>query len=182
MTNFTNVPNLILDSIGDMPPNEVKVILMILRASKADSQRAEIGVPLPRLACMVNLTPTDLKKALMGLFRRGWIEESRIQSLGHLDVTRARELTKARYEDLKPLVWQKKRAVQELVDFSGGTCEWCCGETVAMQEIHFPLPQDLGGKETDHVCPNCKAEFEQLESDECYRLAGELKAIALEGG
>jgi hypothetical protein len=55
---------------------------------------------------------------------------------------------------------------------SSKVCEWCKGETVALQQHHYPLPKRLNGKSVVNICANCHFEFHQLVDVGFYKVVG----------
>lgn len=48
-------------------------------------------------------------------------------------------------------------------------CNWCKGETVALQEHHYPIAKSDGGTAVVAICANCHFEFHQLLSTPRYQ-------------
>lgn len=54
-------------------------------------------------------------------------------------------------------------------------CEWCGGQSPALQRHHYPLPRSEGGKDTVKICGSCHAEFHFYESDPFYCLSAPMR-------
>ena len=52
---------------------------------------------------------------------------------------------------------------ESLPDEGEFVCSWCGNKVSALQEHHFPLPKNMGGRETVSICKKCHVKFHTLE-------------------
>jgi hypothetical protein len=79
-------------------------------------------------------------------------------------------------EQLKETLVARKVG-QLMVPSTGEFCEWCHGQTSALQSHHFPVPRKHGGTEIVKICPNCHFEYHGMESQQRFVLTTKLQQI-----